>query len=152
MPSEPPRENGEAPDAYAPTAPVIPQSPYGGNLDNDENLTPSPFNASASVVSARSGDTIRPHSSSPPPPALTSASGGTEPTDDKHELERQRLLAQRSAPPQDEHEWHASNSRSDHVTVEPVVPSAPTIDEQDEYNVRTLNDVHTGSDLPQYVR
>ncbi|KAK4936508.1 ph-response sensor protein [Elasticomyces elasticus] len=148
MPSEPPRdgEPSSSPAAYAPTAPVIPSSAYGDDLDGHFDATlPSTFNAAASVVSARSGETIRPHSASPPP--VPTAGDGDEPTDDKRELERQRLLAQRSAPPQ-EHEEQASRSQ----VAEAMVPSAPTIDEQDEYNVRTLNDVHMGSDLPQYER
>ncbi|KAI1614554.1 hypothetical protein EDD37DRAFT_112885 [Exophiala viscosa] len=148
MPSEPPQDDEASsnPVAYAPTAPIIASSAYGDNADghNDETL-PSTFNAAASVVSGRSGDTIRPHSASPPP--MPTSEGDDEPTDDKHELERQRLLAQRSAPPEDDEE-QASRSQA----AEPLVPSVPTIDEQDEYNVRTLNDVHIGSDLPQYER
>lgn len=150
MPSEPP-PSGEASttaEAYAPTAPVIlpDQLPGTSNSRQDGNSTPSTFNTAESVTSARSGETIRPGSASPPPapPPL----GTVEATDDKHELERRRLLAQASAPPAED----GGDAPSSSVAPPPLGPSAPTIDEQDEYNVQTLNHDHSGPELPQYER
>ncbi|KAK5330037.1 ph-response sensor protein [Exophiala xenobiotica] len=146
LPSEPPPEGEASTSAieYAPTAPVILSSPSPTRENNqqDGTTTPSTFNTTASVMSARSGDTIRPRS--PAPPSIR----GVDATDDKHELERRRLLEQASAPPVEDETETSSSS----VAPPPLVPSAPTINEQDEYNVQTLNHDHLGSDLPQYER
>lgn len=155
LPSEPPPsgEGSTTAEAYAPTAPVIlaDRLPSTINPRQDGNTTPSTFNTAESVISARSGETIRPRSASPPPapPPL----GTTEATDDKHELERRRLLAQASAPPmEDGRDASSSSVAPPPLPPPPLGPSAPTIDEQDEYNVQTLNHDHSGSDLPQYER
>ncbi|KIX00324.1 uncharacterized protein Z518_10463 [Rhinocladiella mackenziei CBS 650.93] len=145
LPSEPPQD-GESPSrtvSYVPTAPILPS----GVLPDahDGSVTPSTLHPAASVASATSADTIRPYSTSPPP--APPSVGDVEATDDKRELERQRLLAQASAPPTDD-EVQASGSEN----TPPLVPSAPAINEQDEYNVQTLNHDHTGPDLPQYER
>lgn len=147
LPSQPPQE-GESSNSvglYAPTAPVLQPDhlPDGLQTHHDGSATPSSVHP-ASVASARSGDTIRPYSTSPPPgpPPFTE----NEPTDDKHELERRRLLAQASAPPtEDGGEASGSNTATSAAT-------APMINEEDEYNVQTLHHDHTGTDLPQYER
>lgn len=156
LPSEPPQEGESSSSAqpYAATAPEIPSNPsnQGIHNPNDGSATPSTLHPASSVASAQSADTIRPYTASPPPAHF--AGEGVQATDDKQELERRRLLAQTSAPPLD------NNSQSSSSTVTPppppppplLAPSAPTINEQDEYNVQTLNHDHIGLDLPQYER
>lgn len=150
FPSEPPRAiepSGSNGMHYQPSAPVITPSaiPDGDDGLPEGNVTPSTLHAAPSVASATSGDTIRPYQT-PPPPAPPST-GVTRVADDKQELERQRLLAQASAPPPGD-EGHASSSHGAPFTV----PSAPIIHEQDEYNVQTLNHDDTEPVLPQYER
>lgn len=151
LPSAPP-EDGEASSSAGPNVPSAPVIPSNGMRDgieipHDGSVTPSTLHTTSSVASARSGDTIRPHSSSPPPVPVSA--GDVEVTDDKQELERQRLLAQASAPPAEE---EAQPSTSVDALVPALAPSAPTITEPDEYNVQTLNHEHSGGDLPQYER
>ncbi|KEF52624.1 uncharacterized protein A1O9_11467 [Exophiala aquamarina CBS 119918] len=148
LPSQPPQEGESSSSAllYAPTAPMLQADHVSESADthHDGSATPSTVHP-ASVASARSGDTIRPYSASPPPapPAFTE----NEPTDDKQELERRRLLAQASAPPADDMQTEPSSSHGATSTA-----TAPTINEEDEYNVQTLHHDHTGPDLPQYER
>lgn len=146
LPSEPPQEGESSshPIPYAPTAPDLTSEHLTGGIEqhNDGSTTPSTLHTASSIASStRSADTIRPFSASsaPAPPPFSS----TGPTDDKHELERRRLLAEASAPPAED-EAESSVAR--------VAPTAPTINEQDEYSVQTLNHDHSGPDLPQYER
>jgi hypothetical protein len=147
LPSQPPQE-GEASNRaqpQVPTAPVIVDGTVSneGGIPNDGTTTPSSLHP-ASVTSARSGDTIRPHSRSPPSPPPPPSSDNDY-TDDKQEMERRRLIAQVSAPPGVEDEACSSSTAS------VPTPSAPTLNE-DDYNVRTLHHDHMGADLPQYER
>ncbi|KAJ4505961.1 ph-response sensor protein [Exophiala dermatitidis] len=150
FPSQPPPE-GEASHShdvsYQPSAPLIP--PDGPHEDNrghpDGHITSSPLYPAASTASARSGDTIRAYPT--PPPTASSLRGEGQSTDDKQELERRRLLAQASAPPQE-----SGGQGSSRTAPSASVPSAPIIHEQDEYNVQTLNHDHVGAELPQYER
>ncbi|KIW94437.1 uncharacterized protein Z519_04413 [Cladophialophora bantiana CBS 173.52] len=141
FPSEPPLEgeSSNSPLRYAPTAPNLTSNP----LPNDGSMTPSTLHAPGSVASARSGDTIRPYSTSPPPPPSSTSGAGH--TDDKQELERRRLLAQTSGPPSEE-EAHVAGA----AAVNSLAPTAPMMD--DEYSVQILNHDHTGPELPQYER
>ncbi|KIV94564.1 hypothetical protein PV10_02319 [Exophiala mesophila] len=148
LPSQPPQEGepSSAPPAFTPSAPVL---PTGGPNDEIENLhdgsaTPSTLHPS-SVTSGRSGDTVRPYSTSPPP--APPSGGEQEATDDKHELERRRLMTRASAPPGDDEAEGSSSSNPPMVGA-----SAPTIDEENEYTVQTLHDDETGPELPQYSR
>jgi hypothetical protein len=149
LPSEPPQE-GESSSSntpYVPTAPIIPTDSFADHIQPDGSMASSTLHSAASVASATSAETIRPHSVSPPP--APPAAGEARTTDDKHELERQRLLAQASAPPLDD---EAATSSSP-VAPPALTPSAPTINEEDEYNVQTLHHDHMGPDtLPQYQR
>jgi len=148
LPSQPPHEGESSSNAllYAPTAPRLHGDHVVGVTDthHDGSATPSTVHP-ASVASARSGDTIRPYSASPPPAPPPFAE--SEPTDDKQELERRRLLAQASAPPTEGAVGEPSGSNGPTSTA-----TAPMINEEDEYNVQTLHHDHTGPDLPQYER
>ncbi|EXJ65510.1 hypothetical protein A1O7_01851 [Cladophialophora yegresii CBS 114405] len=149
-PSQPPQE-GEGSNSGVPFAPTAPDlssesGPDGIGHQNDGSRTPSTLNPAASVTSStRSGDTVRPYSTSPPPPPPPIGNAGH--SDDKQELERRRLFAQTSAPPlEDEAEARRCAAATS------TAPTAPTIDEHHEYSVDTLNHDHTGPDLPQYER
>jgi hypothetical protein len=152
LPSQPPEEGGplRAAEASAPSAPYIPKDTasynYHGLLNGEAG--PSVRQLSHSAVSTRSVDTI-----------INGAAAGTldPPTfdedtsrrlqDDKQDLERQRLMAQASAPPEDDNDLGSGQrfSANDHM------PTAPALDEADEYNAYTFNRQHTsGEHLPQY--
>ncbi|EXJ53748.1 uncharacterized protein A1O5_12997 [Cladophialophora psammophila CBS 110553] len=147
FPSEPPLEgeSSNGPLRYAPTAPNLSSNPLPNVVENqnDGSMTPSTLHAPGSVTSARSGDTVRPYSTSPPPPPSSTSGAGH--TDDKQELERRRLLAQTSGPPSEE-EAHVAEA----AAVTSLAPTAPMMD--DEYSVQMLNHDHTGPELPQYQR
>ncbi|OQV05514.1 Arrestin or S-antigen, domain-containing protein [Cladophialophora immunda] len=147
FPSEPPQEGESSnnPVPYTPTAPNLSSDPLPHVIEaqNDGSVTPSTPHAASSVASARSGDTIRPYSTSPPPPPASTSNGAH--TDDKQELERRRLLAQTSEPPS-EHEVQVPGG----AAVASLAPTAPLMD--DEYSVQILHNDHEGPDLPQYER
>jgi hypothetical protein len=114
--------------------------PYTENEEVHEGAaTPGP---AASVNSARSADTIRPYSTSPHP--VPSASD-VQATDDKQELEQQRLIAQASAPPTDDPEAGSG------LAAPPFAPSAPVITGEDLEHGPS-QDVDAESELPQYQR
>ena len=144
MPSRPPQE-GEpsSANALAPSAPALTDGLGENESLHDGVATPSTPGPPASVNSARSADTVRPYSTSPPPmPAPSEVLA----SDDKQELERQRLLAQASAPPTDD----AGPSLSSPPP--PFVPSAPVItDEHLEHGPSHEEHSH-GAQLPQYQR
>ncbi|KAJ9606213.1 ph-response sensor protein [Cladophialophora chaetospira] len=149
LPSEPPQEGESSHSAvpYTPTAPDLTPDALADGVEpqTDGSTTPSTLNPAASVASStRSGDTIRPQSTSSPTPPPFSGAGYTE---DKQELERRRLMTQASAPPVDD-----GLEASDGAAATPTAPTAPTINEHHEYSVQTLNHDHAGSDLPQYER
>jgi arrestin-related trafficking adapter 9 len=100
-----------------------------------------------SATSARSVDTIVP-SYSQMHPSTVNGHPHYPPPDDKQDLERQRLMAEASAPPADDNEDVAGPSA-------PInAPSAPTLAEEDEYNAHTFNHDHdeAGDNLPRYRR
>ena len=134
LPSQPPQEGGSS-SAAAATAPSAPAFGADGEVIDSVQppVTPGP---PASVASARSADTIRARS---PPPAQPLENNDVSSTDDKHELERRRLMAQASAPP-------IAHAPASFGGAPPLVPSAPPLHEdgfgppEDQY------------DLPQYER
>lgn len=136
LPSQPPGEAAAGPStvpAQAPTAPDLP--------DEDELYDYNPHLPGQAVPPppTLSVDTVVPG----PDLATLSGSGASHPpTEDKRELERQRLMAQASAP-----EATAEDSRPGPSTE--AAPSAPDLDEEDNI----LNaDVGTDESLPQYRR
>jgi hypothetical protein len=152
LPSQPPEEGGpsRAAEASAPSAPYIPQDTasydYRGQLNGEAG--PSVRQVRHSAMSTRSVDTVvhgAAAGTSDPPTFHVDTSCGLQ--DDKQDLERQRLMAQASAPPEDDNDLGGRQqfSANDHM------PTAPVLDEADEYNAHTLNREHTsGEHLPQY--
>ncbi|KAK5952782.1 ph-response sensor protein [Knufia fluminis] len=144
LPSQPPDagEPSSRAQALAPSAPA---------LDGETSLPPGGPQASIPITisraSARSGETIVPTPLTPPP-SLPEDEQIARPTEDKQELERQRLLAQASAPPTDD-DHEAGPSSSGQVSAE--APSAPVIDEEEEYIVHALQSEARES-LPRYQR
>jgi arrestin-related trafficking adapter 9 len=151
LPSRPPDHGGACLTGQgpAPSAPFIPED-EGLYQSHDmrggeeglyvERVTPS-------ATSARSVDTIVP-SYSQTHPSTVNGHPNYPPPDDKQELERQRLMAEASAPPADDNEDVAGPSA-------PIdAPSAPTLAEEDEYNAHTFNHDHdeAGDNLPRYRR
>lgn len=134
LPSQPPQD-GESSIAAAATAPSAPVFGESGEV-HESVLPPATPGPPASVVSARSMDTVRARS---PPPARLSDSNEVSATDDKQELERRRLMALASAPPT------ADVPESSNRAL-PLGPSAPALGEE---GYRPSEDHH---DLPQYER
>jgi arrestin-related trafficking adapter 9 len=149
LPSRPPEDesSSSAAEASVPSAPFIPEEEclyMGHNLENGEDGSYLEHQITPSTTSTRSVDTVvpaYPHSHSP----AADHPSNVGPQDDKQELERQRLMAQASAPPEDDSEEAAGPSAP------PEGPSAPMLTEEDEYNGHILNhDHHVGDRLPQY--
>jgi hypothetical protein len=152
LPSQPPEEGApsRAAEASAPSAPCIPQdaAPYDYHGQLNGEAGPSVRQMSRSAMSTRSVDTIVDGAAagvSDPPTFDEDTSRRLQ--DDKQDMERQRLMAQASAPPEDDNDPGGGQqfSANDHI------PTAPVLDEADEYNAHTLNREHTsGEHLPQY--
>ncbi|KAJ9296071.1 hypothetical protein DTO271G3_5646 [Paecilomyces variotii] len=136
LPSQPPGEAAAGPStapAQAPTAPDLPDEDelYDYNPPLPRQAVPPP-----PILSV---DTVVP---GPDLAALSGSGAPHPPTEDKRELERQRLIAQASAP-----EATAEDSRPGPSTE--AAPTAPDLDEEDNI----LNaDVGTDESLPQYRR
>lgn len=138
LPSQPPTT--ASPSASRPIAPSAP-------VFNDETYQPSSppsIPITISRASARSADTIIPDPLTPPP--SLPEDGIPHQTDDKQELERQRLLAQASAPPTDD-DNHAGPSNA-YQGID--APSAPVINDEEAYLSEVLH--QEGEGLPQYRR
>lgn len=148
LPSQPPNDSSSSSaEATAPSAPFIPEEDglyqdHGGH-GGGEAAEPAIF----SLMTARSVETLVP-SYSHSHPRSSNGYGTRSPPLDKQELERQRLMAQTSAPPVDD------DGNGPARSLEFVdAPSAPTVTEEDEYNAHTLNHHHiAGDNLPQYRR
>ena len=147
MPSQPPQdgESSSPAAALAPSAPLLSDGTdsASGALHNGIVTTPSTPGPPASVNSARSVDTARPYSTSPPPLPVAS---DRQASDDKQELERQRLLGQASAPPIEDAEASSSSAPP------PFAPSAPVINDEDLENAPSHDEHLDGPQLPQYQR
>jgi len=129
LPSAPPETEASLSNAQRP----VPSAP---TLDGDAAHHPSSHQPAIPITisraSARSGDTIVPGPITPPPSLPENEI--IEPLEDKQELERQRLLAQVSAPPiDDDPEAGPSHPHSRAGQA----PSAPVIDEE-EYIAQAL--------------
>ncbi|KAJ5583024.1 hypothetical protein N7535_001644 [Penicillium sp. DV-2018c] len=132
LPSQPPEEDEVGPSTARdmPTAPVLPDDHHLQDYQHVPSAGPS--DGPHAVRSAESLQTVVVNGA---------AAGPSEPgvsSDDKQELERQRLEAQASAP-QDEHQEQESNVR----------PSAPVFDEDDQLVGGTA---HADESLPRYQR
>jgi arrestin-related trafficking adapter 9 len=154
LPSQPPEEGGpsRAAEASAPSAPYIPQDTgsydYCGLVNGEAG--PSVRQVRHSAMSTRSVDTIVDGAAAGTSDPLTfDVDTSRRLQDDKQDLERQRLMAQASAPPEDDNDLgdRPQFSANDHM------PTAPVLGEADEYNAYTINREHTsGEPLPQYRR
>ena len=80
----------------------------------------------------------------PSAPALEDLTSGAHTSSDKQELERQRMLAEASAPPEFD---NADEDAGEHSAGGEHEPSAPMLTEEDEYGVPS----HLES-LPKYER
>ena len=146
LPSQPPEE-GE-PSNLAQD--LVPSAPFIPNIDElvSTEVGPSAVRHAFAPsgmpgISTRSADTIW----------ATGADAGDASAfvpaglhnEDKQELERRRLMAHASAPPLDEaHEVSSA---------QPLMPTAPVLNEEENYNAHTLNHVQNGGEhLPQYQR
>lgn len=140
LPSQPPPsgEQSDQSQLLTPSAPI---------LDDGSQRPSSPPSIPITIsrASARSGDTIIPGPLTPPP--SLHEDGFPIPTEDKQELERQRLLAQASAPPTDD-DNHAGPS---HTQRGVGVPSAPVINDEEAYLSEALQQ-EGNEGLPQYHR
>lgn len=120
------------PEAPAPTA--GPSAPAAGGGGGDDEAGPSGPSAPSAPPPAP------PTEAGPSAPTLDDlAAGSSGPngssTDDKQELERQRLLAEASAPPEFPAEDDAGVGSSSAPSAPPVAdgPSAPILTEEEEY-------------------
>lgn len=134
LPSRPPDEDEAGPpNAEMPTAPVLPDDHH---LQNYQHLpSPGTNGVPHAVRSAESLQTVVVNGTAPRP------SEPAAPSDDKQELERQRLMQQASAPSAPPVEQ--SNNESGEG------PSAPVFDEDDQLVGGTAN---ADESLPRYQR
>lgn len=126
LPSQPPDEDGAGPsniDVDMPTAPVL--------LEDDNAYD-------YQHLSGESVHTVVPNGSSAGP----SESIANPTSDDKQELERQRLLMGASAPDLESTDGDAGHTGAD-------VPSAPVFDDEDDI---VGADAHPDESLPRYQR
>jgi arrestin-related trafficking adapter 9 len=145
MPTQPP-EQGESSfrtNNLMPSAPSLDEVAQDAEEARSNITTPSTPGPPASVASARSADTVRPYST-PPPPA-TSTDAGLQPTEDKQELERRRIMAQASAPPPVDNGEGSSAGPTGPV----LTPSAPTLPDDGYIHIDGHDEDH---ELPKYQR
>ena len=153
LPSQPPEDDEDGPSrapAEAPTAPTLHDQ---DSLEHDEyqysTETAAPAYAHASPASldlshTTSTDTTRPETGG--------SRGTTRPYDeadgaeeDKQELERRRLMAQASAPPDED--------ANDEPTEDEIGASAPVLSEEDQYvHSPSGRGEGVGESLPRYQR
>lgn len=133
LPSQPPPDDGDSgpstmgDDVYAPTAPVLPEDDNAYSYDHlPEQLHPSTLPIIPNGVSTAPGE----------PAGAGSGSGGY----DKQELERQRLMAEASAPDMLSYDGDLGLAASGQ-------PSAPVLDEED-----IVGTAHGDELLPRYQR
>lgn len=133
------------PQAPAPTAGPSAPAAYGGN---DDEAGPSAPSAPPPAPPAEAG---------PSAPTLDDLSGPNgSSADDKQELERQRLMAEASAPPEFPREDDAGVGSSSGPSAPPMMdgPSAPILTEEEEYGTYFSHQATAPSlePLPAYQR
>ena len=154
LPSQPPEDDpsSSVADVSTPSAPFITEESelYHLHGSDDCGVGPSTPYVAPSAFSTRSVDTIiaQGEPSHDPPAFGGDTSHSNE--DDKRDLERQRLLALASAPP--DANTGGDQQMSSTLAVD-FTPTAPVLDAEDEYIVQTLNHVNLGGEhLPRYQR
>ncbi|KAB8218997.1 hypothetical protein BDV33DRAFT_117263 [Aspergillus novoparasiticus] len=131
LPSQPPNEVEAGPSTDVPTAPVLPEDDH---INGYHHLSsPTENSVPQALTSAESVQTVVPGSSS--------MSQRSVPSDDKQELERQRLLMEASAP--DENGPSHSNIADG--------PSAPVFHDEGDHQLVGGN-AHGDESLPRYQR
>ena len=152
LPSQPAGGSGgvAASQDFAPSAPFILESTAMHFQQSSSAVSDGIANPSG--VSARSFDTICPHTEPIPHSSELNLEEGEECQDDKQELERQRLMREASAPPETEENGVTRGSAVASVTTYP--PTAPIIHvEEEEYTNGSLAQVQQPKDqLPRYER
>lgn len=145
MPTRPPQdgEPSSSESHLSPSAPVLDSTTQDAEEARSSITTPSTPGPPASVASARSADTVRPYSTPPPPANVTGT--GLQPTEDKQELERRRIMAQASAPPPTDN----GEGSSVRPTAPATAPSAPVLPDDGYIHVDGHDEEH---ELPQYQR
>lgn len=137
------------PEAPAPAAGPSAPAAYGGG---DDEAGPSAPSAPSAPPSAP------PTEAAPSAPTLDDLAAGPNgsSTDDKQELERRRLLAEASAPPEFPVEDDAGVGSSSAPSAPPMVegPSAPILTEEEEYGAYFAHQAPATSSepLPAYQR
>jgi arrestin-related trafficking adapter 9 len=151
LPGRPPEDSTstQATNVSAPSAPFLPEEDglFDSHVAYDGGEGSYMDRIAPSATSARSVDTIVPSYSNSHASAVHGYHTGSA-SDDKQELERQRLMTEASAPPVDDDEGAAE------ISSMPIGgPSAPVVSEEDEYNAHILGHDHeTGDNLPRYQR
>lgn len=160
LPSQPPGadEGATSVGAEAPSAPYLseeaasdPISVAGPSAPGYRVASGSAANAAAITMSASDREQQRhavpDYAPAGAGPSAAVATAGR--TDDKQELERQRLQAQESAPPEDEDAEQSPSTRT-------VLPTAPVEEGSDEVPFSGVYDSHAeaaaASGLPRYER
>ncbi|KAF3387532.1 pH-response regulator protein palF/RIM8 [Penicillium rolfsii] len=141
LPSQPPEEEEAGPSSSAIAVPTAPVLPDDHNLQDYEHL-PSPV-TNGVPHSVRSAESLQTVVVANGHVAAAGPSESSVPADDKQELERQRLMAQTSAPSAPPADTNGE-PRED-----AGVPTAPNFDEDDQLVGGTA---HADESLPRYQR
>jgi hypothetical protein len=157
LPSRPPEDGVESSAtaaAHAPSAPVLPDThdpsslSAPGNVPSDNAIAgpsappPSAFFPTHESDAGPSAPAYHHHA---PPPSMA-------PTDDKHELHRRRLESERSAP-DDLHEGEEGSSTAENTPqAQDMTPTAPVLNEDDEFGFNFNIPPSSHHSLPKYER
>lgn len=174
QPPRPPPPFATATPAPSTTAALIQQRPTdedGQRAETESTVTldadqrQSPTTTSNDANAPQSIPSYTPHSPAPVPKYLASSSH-IQPTDNKQELQRQRLQTEASAPPPNDAEdvqpsHGPSTLAGSPARITPLLPSAPILNDEDEDLVDAMRPIHIadgGSStrvddtLPEYHR
>lgn len=143
LPSRPPEDGASASNSalHAPSAPVLPDERLPG-FSQDAPVYSGPSTLPVPAASSATAPAYEPHV--PFLPQLPTAA-----TDDKHELQRRHLEAERSAPddlPGDDDDDDAAGPSA--PPADAFVPSAPTFEDVDDFDFAMPGE-HS---LPKYER
>lgn len=166
LPSQPPQDNAGPSSSRTVIGPSAPSAPSIHPTDQHDDIydadVETPLAAPAALPLITNGD-LPPdaYPSHPSAPALEDLAPGasSHSTDDKKELERQRLMTEASAPSEfvpDEDDDNAGEGGSSRPHPQPQ-PSAPVIPEEDGYGGRYAHHSISGpsshnESLPKYER
>jgi hypothetical protein len=144
LPSRPPQDDS-GPSGFSHNTPTAPILEYDHTYDTYPTYESNSGNPLTPAASARSIDTIVPPFIEDRPPAVFDERHPRP--EDKNDLERQRLMAQASAPDMDgDDQGGAESSQS------ASIPTAPVLREDDEYSHIANRNNSIGESLPRYQR